>query len=86
MANAKPPQPADNKLGKHYQGIQIIGKAAGEAQREKTRRIVRGALDGTKEKAHNGGNRVGFVNQESEKLKWHWQKSINSPQKRQHPK
>ena len=61
MANAKPPQPADNKLGKHYQGIQIIGKAAGEAQREKTRRIVRGALDGTKEKAHNGGNRVGFV-------------------------
>lgn len=46
MANAKPPQPADNKIGKHYRGIQIVGKADGEVQREKTRRIVRGALNG----------------------------------------
>ena len=46
MAGALKPVSPFNRMGKHHTGIVIAGKAAGEAQREKTRRIVRGVLNG----------------------------------------
>ena len=46
MAGAPKPVSPFNNLGKNYTGIVITGSKAGEAQRNRTDQIKRGALNG----------------------------------------